>query len=123
MNYLIDHKCNETVKWYPNRMYSKERRPQFKYGTKITQFRKSENNVLLHLIEIAPPSNNLVSLSAKINKHRGALSKNAISNVFCPERGRSFFSLFPIFFTLLIECCLYKLLPSPGISWSSQVKY
>ena len=123
MNYLIDRKCNETVKCHPNRIHSKERRPQFKYGTKITQFRKSNNNVLFHLIEIAPPSNNLASLSTKINKHRGALSKKTIPNVSCPERGRSFFSLFPIFFTLLIECFLYKLLPSPGISWSSQVKY
>ena len=26
----IDHKCNKTVKYYPNRIYSKERRPQFK---------------------------------------------------------------------------------------------
>ena len=97
MNYLIDHKCNETVKCYLNRIYSKERFPQFKYGTKITQFRKSKNNLLLHLIEIGPPSNNLASLSTKINKHRGALSKNTILNVSCPERGRSFFSLFPIF--------------------------
>ena len=26
----IDHKCNKTVKYYPSRIYSKERRPQFK---------------------------------------------------------------------------------------------
>ena len=25
----IDDKCNKTVKHYPNRIYSKERRPQF----------------------------------------------------------------------------------------------
>ena len=28
-NVIIDRKCNNTVKYYPNRIYSKEHRPQF----------------------------------------------------------------------------------------------
>ena len=26
----IDHKCDKTVKYYPNRIYSKKRRPKFR---------------------------------------------------------------------------------------------
>ena len=54
-------KCYKIVKYNPNLMYSKERRPQFKsYKSKQrSPLSKIENKILLHLIERAPPSNNL----------------------------------------------------------------
>ena len=57
----IDHKCNKTVKYHPNRIYSKERRPQFKLDRNKhrSALSKLENNILLHLIERVPPSNHL----------------------------------------------------------------
>ena len=55
----IDHKCNKTVKYYPNCIYSKERRPQFKSDRRKHRgaLSKVENNILLHLMERAQPSN------------------------------------------------------------------
>ena len=57
----IDHKCNKTVKYYPNFIYSKERRPQFKSDRNKhrSALSKLENNILLHLIERVTPSNQL----------------------------------------------------------------
>ena len=54
-------KCYKIVKYNPNLMYSKERRPQFKsYKSKHrSPLSKIENKILLHLIERAPPSNHL----------------------------------------------------------------
>ena len=55
----IDHKCNKTVKYYPNRIYSKELCTQFKSDRNKHRaaLSKLENNILSHLIERAPPSN------------------------------------------------------------------
>ena len=57
----IDHKCNKTVKYYPSRIYSKVPRPQFKSDRNKhrSALSKLENNILLHLIERARPSNHL----------------------------------------------------------------
>ena len=65
----IYHKFNETVKYYPNRIYSKERLPKFKLKKKKenSNTRKLKNkrrgalskieNIALHLIErpLPPP--------------------------------------------------------------------
>ena len=63
----IYHKFNETVKYYPNRIYSKERLPKFKLKKKKenSNTRKLKNkrrgalskieNIALHLIERTPP--------------------------------------------------------------------
>ena len=85
----IDHKCNKTVKYYPSRIYSKERRSQFKSDRNKhrSALSKLGNNILLHLIERAPPSNHL-----KINEHPDALSKNTLF-----YKCFSFFTLFAIF--------------------------
>ena len=57
----IDHKCNKTVKYYPSRIYSKVPLPQFKSdrNKQRSALSKLKNNILLHLIERAPPSNHL----------------------------------------------------------------
>ena len=44
----IDHKCNKTVKYYPNRIYSKEHRPLFYKSDKNKHRRalsKTENTI------------------------------------------------------------------------------
>ena len=76
----IYHKFNETVKYYPNRIYSKERLPKFKLKKKKenSNTRKLKNkrrgalskieNIALHLIERTPPpppSNNLEKYRAQ----------------------------------------------------------
>ena len=60
-NKALNHKCNKTVKYYPNRIYSKVRRPQFKSDRlkHRSALSKLENNILLYLMERAPPSNHL----------------------------------------------------------------
>ena len=57
----VNRKCNKTVKYYSNRIYSKEHRPQFKSDRRkhCSALSKIENNILLHLSERAPPSNHL----------------------------------------------------------------
>ena len=57
----IDHKCNKTVKYYPDRIYSKELCTQFKSDRNKHRgaLSKLENNILSHLIERAPPLNHL----------------------------------------------------------------
>ena len=72
----IYHKFNETVKYYPNRIYSKERLPEFKLKKKEnSNTRKLKNkrrgalskieNIALHFIERTPPSNNLEKYRAQ----------------------------------------------------------
>ena len=74
----IDHKCNKTVKYYPNRIYSKERCPQFKsdknkHRSALSKLQKK------YAIAFNRKSAALKSpISTKINKRHGALSKNTL---------------------------------------------
>ena len=58
-------KCNKTIECFQNRIYSKERRRQFKWEINKRSFEK--HNILLRSIERAPPSNDLRTLKSKIN--------------------------------------------------------
>ena len=43
----IDHKCNKTFKCYPNCVYSKERRPQYKMDKNKCRGALLKNNIYL----------------------------------------------------------------------------
>ena len=74
----IDPKCNKTVKYYPNLIYSKERCTQFKSD------RNKHRSALSKLQKKYPIAFNRKSaalkspISTKINKRHGALSKNTL---------------------------------------------
>ena len=61
----IDYKCKKTGKCYPNRIYSKKRRPQYKSHETKRRGALSKNTVILHLIERAPPRMTLASFKSK----------------------------------------------------------
>ena len=58
-------KKNKTIECYQNCIYSKERRPQFKWEVNKRSFEK--HNILLRSTERAPPSNDLRTLKSKSN--------------------------------------------------------
>ena len=81
----INHKFNETVKYYPNRMYSKERRRQFKSD-------KSKHRSALS----PPPSNHLGIFEYETNRRHGALSKKPLQMFFV-----YFFCISDFFYSLV----------------------
>ena len=69
---------NKTDKCYPNRIYWKERRPQYR-SDKISAaalFQKTQHPIAFNRKNVTP--HKLYSFKSKRNKHRGALSQNAM---------------------------------------------
>ena len=91
----IDYKCEKTVKCYPNRIYSKKRRPQYKSHETKRRGALSKNTVILHLIERAPPRMTLASFKSKsvTAPRRSFQKKNVVLHsierkIYAPQKGR-----------------------------------
>ena len=104
----IDHKCNKTGECYPNRIYSKEHRPQFKRM-------KLSHSALFRKTQHRCPRITFLLLSRKSISALTLFPKILVSR---PETGRCFFfSLFSIVFLLFLKyfycMCKYEYFIKP----------